>query len=86
MGDQDSGNPQLFLDPAYLGPKFYPNLGIQGRQGLIQKEKGRFQRDGSGQGDPLLLSSGKLRGIFFPMVIKIHHFQYLPGPFFPLLF
>src|SRR5690606_41051556 len=54
------GDAQLLLDPPDLKAQPLPEVGVQGRQGLVQEQGLGLRRQGPGQRRPLLLPGGEL--------------------------
>ena len=62
VGDDDqrgAGTGEILDDGEHLADQF----GIQGRGRLVEQHDLRFHRQGSGDGDPLLLAAGQLARI-----------------------
>ena len=55
VGDDDKGDAHRFLQVDQFDLHGLPQLGIQGRQRLIQEQNFWFFYQGPGQGNPLLL-------------------------------
>jgi len=58
VGDIDRGEPGLPLEGLELGAHLPPELGIEVRQRLVEKEHGRLDHERPRQRDPLLLAAG----------------------------
>ena len=84
MGDVDKGDAQLLLQALEFLLHLAAQLQIQGAQGLVQQEDFRPVDKGSGNGHPLLLPAGKLRGLAALVALQLHQLQHLLH-FFPYL-
>ena len=63
VGDDDGGDAQSLLQLAKFDLHRFTQIGIQRRQGLVEQEYVRLERQGAGDGDPLALAAGKLRDV-----------------------
>ena len=63
MGHENAGDVQRIVQLAQPAPQFLANLGVQRAEWLIEQQYARLDRQGAGQGDPLPLAAGQLRGI-----------------------
>ena len=63
VGDEDDRDAQVALDLLQLLAHLLADLGVQGGEGLVEKQQGGLQEQGAGNGDTLLLAAGELAGI-----------------------
>ena len=61
VGDVDGRDAQLGLQLPDLVPGFFPQLGVQVGQRLVEQQQVGFDDHGPGEGHPLLLTTGQLR-------------------------
>ena len=81
MGDVDGGDAEFLLHPLQLVAQLHPELGVQVTQRLVHADDGGAGDQRPGNGDPLLLSAGKLgHGLLQLLVGKVHLFGNLPDP------
>ena len=73
VGDEDGGHAKVLLDAANLHLEVAAELGVDGAEGLIQKEHLGLGDDGAGQGHTLLLAAGKLVGVLLRLVLQPHN-------------
>ncbi|MPM25488.1 hypothetical protein SDC9_71983 [bioreactor metagenome] len=87
VGNKDDGLFQLFLEPADFLLQAVPGDGVQRAEGLIHQHYGRRGRQRPQHADALLLTAGKLRGIFPGILLigHIHQRQQVPHGLLPLL-
>ena len=64
MGDEHRGDPEPLLDAPDLPAELDANAGVESRQGLVEEQHGRLDRQRPRDRDPLLLSAGELARIF----------------------
>ena len=76
MGNINHGDSCPLLDLLDLKAHGFPQFCIQVAQGLVQQEKPRLCHQGPGQGDPLLLSAGKLVWQTLRVLRQMHGFQH----------
>ena len=57
MGDNNGRDTQFLLQLLKLNLHAFAQLGVKGRERLIQQEQFWFQRQGPGNGHPLFLSA-----------------------------
>ena len=81
MGHENNGEPEFLLEALDFKTHAFPEFGIQVGQRFIQQHDLGISNDGPGQGNPLLLSSGKITGIDFFHPIQTGVMQ---GLFHPL--
>ena len=74
------GDADLELDPADLVPQLHANLGVQGRQGLVEQQHLRLDRQRPGQRDALLLAAGHLVGIAIRVIVEADQLQVFHRP------
>ena len=60
MGDEDERGLQALLEVLHLDLHLLPELQVQGRHGLVEKQHLGLQHHGPGQGHALLLPAGEL--------------------------
>ena len=60
MRDVDRGDPELPLDGPDLLAQDDPDLGVKGRQGLVEEQDLRLDGERPGERDALLLAAGQL--------------------------
>ena len=77
MGDHQGGDAQAALQLAQFGTQMLTYAGIQGRHRLIEQQQRRRRCQGTGQGDPLLLATGKLAREFLFAASQAHQFQHV---------
>ena len=75
MGDIDKGDAQLVMHVFELKLHLLAHLQVQSPQRLIQKEDFGLIDQGTGYGDPLLLSAGKCLDPPALEALQIHQFQ-----------
>ena len=63
VGDEEGGGADLELDPADLVAQLGADLGVEGRQRLVEQQHGRLDGQGPGQRHALLLAAGQLAGV-----------------------
>ena len=63
VGDKDRRGPGPAENGVHVGADACPEVGIEGVEGLVEKDDPRPDSERSGQGDPLLLSTRKLVGV-----------------------
>ena len=63
VGHEDDRDAQVALNLLQFFPHLLADLGVQGGEGLIQKQQGGLEQQGAGNGDTLLLAAGELAGI-----------------------
>ncbi len=80
VGDEQGGDPQLALDLADGPPQIRPHLGVEGAERLVEQQHLRLVGEGSGEGDPLLLSTGELARHAAAETGEPHQFQQLVAP------
>ena len=80
VGDIDGGDPRGLLDGPDLGAQALADLGVQGRQGLVQEQHPRPHRQGPGQGGPLLLAAGHLVRVALAQFLHVDQGQHLVHP------
>ena len=76
MGDIDKGDSYLSLDLFQLDLHLLTDLGIQCAEWLIQQKNLRFIDKSSGNGNSLLLSTGKKGDISFFKAFQPYHLQH----------
>ena len=76
MGNIDKGDPYLSLDLFQLDLHLLTDLGIQCAEWLIQQKNLRLIDKSSGNGNSLLLSTGKKCNISFFEAFQPYHFQH----------
>src|SRR5262249_15440903 len=64
MGDHDGGDVELIQKLEQFSPKLLPQPRVEIAERLVEQEKTRFDDDGAGKGDSLLLASGQRFGPF----------------------
>ena len=62
MSDQNNGHAFLFVEFPEEFQDFFTGLGVEVAGGLIREQDGGIIDEGPGNGHPLLLSAGELRG------------------------
>ena len=82
VGDVNHRNAELPLDAADFILKLLPQPPVQGAEWLIHQHQFRLEDQGAGDGDALLLASGKLAG---PPVPEAFHAHQRQCPLHPLL-
>src|SRR4051812_2845809 len=53
VGDEYAGDVQIVMDSAQPNTQLLPDPGVQGTEGLIEKEQPRLRRQGTRQGNTL---------------------------------
>ena len=85
MGDKHRGNAGGALNPADFLPGLQPQPGVQVAQGLVQKQNPGHLHQCPGDGHPLLLAAGKLRGLSLQQALDLHQLRRLQSLFVHLL-
>ena len=73
--DVDGGAFQLAVDAADFGTHLDAQLGIQVGQRFVHQDHGRFDDDGPGDGDALLLATGQLARQLVFVAFQLHQRQ-----------
>ena len=73
----------LFQEPFL---HIHPCQEIQSGKRLVQQQHIRPGKEGAGKGHPLLHATGKVFGVFLPVIQKPHLFQHFPAAQFLFLF
>ncbi len=63
VGDDQEGDADLLLKLGQLRAHGFAQLGVQGRQGLVQQQHARPLDQGAGERDALALAAGQLIGL-----------------------
>ena len=79
MCDEDNGFALLFMQRVEQIHHEPPGLAVQRAGGFVRQNDGRVVGHGSGNGDALLLSAGKLVGHVIHAVAHLYHFQQFLG-------
>jgi hypothetical protein len=74
----------LHVQLADLGPRLYPQLGIQVGEGLIHQKHRRIAHDGPPDGNPLPLPTRKFLGLAVEKVLDPKALGHPPNPAFDL--
>ena len=80
VGDVDRGDAERLLQRADLLAQRDADLGVQGRQGLVEQQHLRLDRERPGQGHALLLAAGELVGIAGAQGRQLDQPQHLVDP------
>ena len=72
MGNVNRGDPQPALKLFDDGTHLHTKLGIQVGQRLVHQQHTRFDDEGAGQGNSLLLTAGKLAGLTLGQRKNLH--------------
>ena len=86
MGHINKRGFQLLMQLDQFTPHGQTELGIQIGKRLIHQKYRRFLNHGPGQGHPLSLASGKLRGSPPQILLKPHRLRDPLDPLGPLFF
>ena len=82
MGDDDDRDAKPPVDVPDQLQDGMGRLRIQGAGGLVAEQDLRVRRQGSGDGDPLLLAAGQLGRVGVRLIRQAHDLQKLHGPLF----
>ena len=63
MGDEDSGEVDVFLEVEQPAAEFLADLGIERAERLVEEEDLGLGGEGAGEGDALALAAGELVGV-----------------------
>ena len=80
VGDVDRRQREALLQLADFLPDLAAQLGVEVGEGFVEQQDGRFQDQGAGDGDPLLLSAGQLARQTLSVAGKTHQLQAVFGP------
>src|SRR5665811_727038 len=75
VGDINRGQSQRVVKPAYLRAHLQPELGVEIAQRFVHEHDSRLGDDGAGDGDALLLATGKLCRVFLAMLAQMDQVQ-----------
>ena len=75
VGHVQEGDADLLLECLQLDLERFPELGVQGTEGLVQEQHGGIQDEGPGQGHSLLLTSGELPGSALAQFAQLHQLK-----------
>jgi hypothetical protein len=79
VGDEQGGGAHVDLDPADLVAELDPDLGVEGRERLVEQQHGGLDRERAGQRDPLLLAAGQLVGVAVLLGPQSDQVQHVAG-------
>ena len=79
VGDEDDGNAFFLVELLEELQDFFAGAGIEISGGLVGKQQGGMIDQCPGDGDPLLLAAGKLRGFVVEVISKAHPFAAYPS-------
>ena len=85
MSDQNNGHAFLFVELPEEFQDFFTGLGVEVAGGLIREQDGGIIDEGPGNGHPLLLPAGELRGFVVQALPQADALQQVCGPLAPLL-
>src|SRR5881409_444446 len=80
VGDDDECEPFLLVQPFHEFHDLVRGFRVQVPRRLVREDDVRLIDEGAGDGDPLLLTAGKLRGLLRGFVIEAHCGEGLAGP------
>ena len=80
VGHIDDGGTQFLMEALQLGTHINAQLGVQVGQRLVKQQQLGAGGYGTGDGHPLLLAAGKLRGIAVLVHVNTHHPQGVHHP------
>ena len=80
MGHQDDGHPFLFIEPAEQFQDLFAGVGVKVAGGLVGKEDGGIIDQSPGDGHPLLLAAGELRGFVIQAPLQTDPVEQIFGP------
>ena len=80
MGDEQEGDADLLLQLGQFGAHRLAQLGVEGRQRLVQQQHARPLDQGAGQGHPLALAAGELVGLARAEALELDQRQSLLDP------
>ena len=75
VGNENGGQTQFLMDLPDAGLQGLAKLGINGGQGLVQQQDLGMGDNGTGQGNPLLLTAGQTGGILVFLAFQLHQFH-----------
>ena len=81
MCDEDKCDPGLLLNPLELDTHRLPELEVECREWLVQKQDLWMRRQCTRNGDPLLLPSRQLAGLAVAEFPELHQFKHLACPY-----
>ena len=80
MGHVDRGDPELALDRPDLLAQGDPDLGVEGRQRLVEEQDLRLDRERPGERDALLLAARQLARVAVALVGQVDQLEQLADP------
>ena len=80
VGDEQGGGAEPLLQGADLLAQLQPDLGVEGRQRLVEQQHPRLDRERAGERDALLLAAGQLVRELPGLGGQADHVEQLGGP------
>jgi hypothetical protein len=80
VGDEDEGDADFALDAFELELHRLPQLQVQCGQGLVEQQCARPVDQRAGEGNPLLLTAGKLPRPARRLLVQLHQFEHRVDP------
>ena len=72
---EHAGHTDLVVELPQPLPQFHPHLGVERAEGLIEQEDLRPDGERPGEGHPLPLAAGELRGLATAEAVEPHEVQ-----------